>query len=355
MKSIQVALVGLNNSGKTTVVNKLQQKKELETEKFTIHSFKEGGNLVYLADTPYNMEEPKEMIALLKESDACVLCVSAVDGVNPKLGELILLLNFLAIKRGVVAITKTDSSTPDEVESLKMKLKAVLKDTHLKDAPIIGTSSITDEGFTELREEMVKLNPLGRDENAKFKMPIETAKEVKSGLTTLFGIIESGSVKKYDKLFVMPWGKEFIVQEINLHGEVVENAKAGDRVGIFFKGLYPWDVQTGDVLTIEGLLEKSKKLKLEFEITNFFKDELRAGSEVKLNVGMQTFTVTITKLQKDGSDIESAKSGEKVIIETESKLPFAFEKGQRCVIINPEAHWRSIKVVGFGKVLEGAA
>ncbi len=353
MKTLQIAFIGLNNSGKTTIVKKLQQKVELEAEKFNIYSFKQGDALVYLSDTPYNMEEPKEMIALLKEADACLFCISAVDGINPKLGELILLLNFLDIQKGVIAITKTDSSTPDEVESLKTKIKAVLKDSTLKDVPIIGTSSITDEGFTELREELVKLEPKQRDENAQFKMPIEIAKEIKSGLTTIFGIINSGKLKKYDKTVVMPWGKEFIVQEIQLHGEVVENAKAGDRVGVFFKGLYPWDVQTGDILTIEGLFQKSKKLKLEFEVTNFFKDELRTDSEVKLNIGLQTFPVTILKITKDGSEVSSAKPGEKVELQIESKLPFAFEKNQRCVIVNPEAHWRSIKVVGFGKVLEG--
>ncbi len=353
MKSIQVALIGLDNSGKTTIVGKLQQKKELETEKFSVYSFKEGSSLVYLTDTPYNMDEPKEMIALLKESDACVLCVSAVDGVNPKLGELVLLLKFLDVKNGVIVITKTDSSTVDEVESLKKKLKAVLIETNLKDAPIIGISSITDEGFTELREELVKLNPVSRDESGEFAMPIEVAKEIKSGLTTLFGIISSGKVKKYDKLFIMPWGKEFVVQEISLHGEVVEEAKAGDRVGISLKGLYPWDVQTGDILTVEGSFEKSKKLKVEIEINKFFKDELRSGSEVKLNIGIQTFPVSIVKLFKDGSSVDSGKPGEKIEIEVESKLPFAFKKGQLCIMIHPEAHWRSIKVVGHGKVLEG--
>ena len=353
MKSLQVAFIGLNNSGKTTVASKLQQKKELETEKFTIYSFKEGDKLVYLADTPYNLDEPKEMIALLRESDGCVFCVSAVDGISPKLGELILLLNFLDIKKGVIAITKTDSSTPDEVESLRTKLRAVLKDSNLSDAPIIGVSSITDEGFTELREELIKFEPEKRDESAQFKMPVETAKEIKSGLTTIFGIISSGKLKKYDKVVLMPWGKEFIVQEINLHGEIIESAKAGDRVAVSFKGLYPWDVQTGDVLTAGGLLEKSKKIKLEFEVTNFFKDELHIDSEVKLNIGNQTFSVVINKISREGNDVPFAKAGEKIIIEVESKLPFAFERGQRCVIINPEAHWRSIKVVGQGKILEG--
>jgi len=353
MKSLQITLIGLNNSGKTTVATKLQQKKELETEKFTVYSFKEGDTLVYLADAPYNLNEPKEMIALLKESDGCIFCISAVDGISPKLGELILLLNFLDVKKGAVAITKTDSSTLDEVESLKKKLKAVLKDSNLKDAPIIGVSSITDEGFTELREELIKFEPKQRDENAKFKMPVETAKEVKNGLTAIFGVISSGKLKKYDKVVFMPWGKEFIVQEVNLHGEVVETAKAGDRVAVSFKGLFPWDVQTGDVLTVENLLEKSKKIKLEFEVTNFFKDELRADSEVELNIGNQTFSVVITKISKEGTNVPSAKAGEKVELEIESKLPFAFEKGQKCVIINPNAHWRSIKIVGQGKILEG--
>ncbi|MCD6547048.1 MAG: hypothetical protein J7K22_00680 [Nanoarchaeota archaeon] len=352
MKALQIALIGLNNSGKTTVANKLQQKKELETEKFTIYSFKQGDTLVYLSDTPYNMDEPKEMIALLKEADACLFCISAVDGINPKLGELILLLNFLNISNGVIAITKTDSSTTDEVESLKNKLKAVLVDSNLKDVPMIGVSSITDDGFAELREELIKLNPRERKGDT-LMLPIETAKEIKSGLTTVFGIIESGKIKKYDKTVIMPWGKEFVVQEVNLHGEVVEEAKAGDRVAVSYKGLYPWDVQTGDVITVEGNLNKAKKLKIELEITKFFKDELRKDSEILLNIGLQTLKVNVLNILKDGSEVDSAKPGEKVQLQVESKLPFAFVKNQPCVVINPEAHWRSIKIVGNGIVLEG--
>lgn len=351
MKALQIALVGLNNSGKSTVTKKLQQKKELESEKFSIYSFKQGDSLVYLADTPYNMDAPKEMIGLIKESDACLLCVSAVDGVNQKLGELIILLNSLNIKKGIVAITKTDSSTSDEVEALKSKLNALLNESSLKGVQIIGVSSIIDEGFAELREALIGLSPKEYDNSAKFKMAVEIAKEVKSGLTTIFGVIQSGKIRKYDKVVIMPWNKEFVVQEINLHGEIVEEAKAGDRVGIFFKGLYPWDVQMGDIVTVENNLEKSKELRVEIEIVKFFRDELKSENEVMLNIGVQTFPITILKIFKDGAEVQSAKGGEKVELVCKSKLPFAFEKGQECAVINPDAHWRSIKVVGSGKVL----
>lgn len=353
MKSLQIATIGLSGSGKTVLVNKIQQKKELEDEKFNVYSFKQGDSLVYLSDTQYNLSEPKNMLTLLKEADACLLCVSATEGINPKFGELVLLLNFLDIQNGIIAITKTDSSSADEVESLKAKLKVIFADSNLKNAPMIGTSSITDEGFEEVKSALVNLPNKQRDASAKFKMPIEIAKEVKSGFTTIYGVIESGSLKKYDKTWMMPWGKEFIVQEISLHGEISETAKAGDRVGIFFKGLYPWDVQTGDTVTIEGNLEKSKKVKFEFEISKFFKDELRVGTDLFLNIGSQTQNCSISSITKQGSEAQALASGEKGEIIVESKLPFAFEKNQRCVVIHPEAHWRTIKVVGFGFIKEG--
>ena len=351
MKALQIALVGINNSGKSTVVEKLQQKKELESEKFSVYSFKQGDSLIYLADTPYNMDAPKEMVGLIKEADGCLICVSAVEGVNQKFGELIILLNSLKVNQAVVAITKTDSSTSDEVDALKNKLNLLFNESSFKGAQIIGVSSIMDEGFTELRESLIKLAPKNYNATAKFKMAVEVAKELKSGLTTIFGVIQSGTIKKYDKVIVMPWGKEFVVQEISLHGEIVENAKAGDRVGLFFKGLYPWDVQMGDIVTVENNTEKSKDLIIDFKIVQFFKDELKNGNEVMLNIGVQTFPVSISKILKDGNEVQSAKGGDKVEIVCKSKLPFAFEKNQDCVIINPEAHWRSIKVVGSGKVL----
>ncbi len=349
MKAVQISIVGLKNSGKTTIAEKLKQKKEIEKEKFDLYSFKQGASLVYLTDTPYNIDEPKEMIALMKEADACLFCISAIDAINQKLGELILLLKYSNIKKGVIAITKTDSSTPDEVESLKKKIKAILAESKLKEAPIVEVSSITKEGFDELRENLVQIEPEER-KGDKLKMPVECAEEEKKEHITLYGIINSGTIKKYDQIRMMPWGKEFVVQELKLHGEVVEEVESGNRVGVLLKGLYPWDVQMGDWITEEGVFEKGKKLKIELEITNFFKDKLRTGSECRLNIGMQTFPVNINKIIKDGSEINEAEPGQKVEVELESKLPFAFKKEQNCILFHPEAHWQSIRTVGSGVV-----
>ncbi len=351
MKALQIAIVGLKNSGKTTIAEKLKQKKEIENEKFDIYSFKQGASLIYLSDTPYNIDEPKEMIAFMKQADACVFCISAIDSIDQKLGELILLMNYSNVDKGIIAITKTDSSTPQDIESLKNKIKAVLTESKIKEASIVETSSITNEGFDELKEEIMNIEPKER-KGEKFEMPVECAKEVNREITNVFGIINSGKVKKYDKVNLMPWGKEFIVQELNLHGEIVEEVESGNRVGISFKGLYPWDVQMGDWISEENVFEKGKKLKIELDITNFFKDKLRANSECRLNIGLQTFPVTINKISKDGSEINEAEPGQKVEVEVESKLPFAFKKDYGCILLNPEAHWQSIRTVGAGIVKE---
>ncbi|HDQ60061.1 MAG TPA: hypothetical protein ENN30_02605 [Candidatus Woesearchaeota archaeon] len=107
-------------------------------------------------------------------------------------------------------------------------------------------------------------------------------------------------------------------------------------------------------MSAEGLLEKAKKVKCEIEISKFFKDKFRKDSEVLLNIGLQTLSVTVGSLTKGGSDISESESGDKVIAEFETKIPFAIRKGTTAIVYNPEAHWKSIKIVGNGKVLEGS-
>lgn len=354
MKAIQACVLGLSGSGKTTLVRKLQQKKEIEGENYAVFSFKQGDSLVYLADTPHNPDNIKMRMALLNESDVCLLCVDATQVITPKFGEIVLLMNYSACRGGVVVITKTDLTTPDVVETLKRQVNAILAESSLKGAEIIPVSSETEDGIAELREELIRLEPKPRETSGAFKLPIESPQEIKSEFTAINGIIERGNLKKYDKTVMMPWGKEFIVQEIRLHGQVVETAKAGDRVAVVYKGLNKWDVQTGDIVCTEGSITKAKKLKCEIEISKFFKDELRKDTEVQLNIGLQTLPVSVSTIIKDGAEVGSITTGNKAVIIFETKIPFAFEKNQSAIVYNPEAHWRSIKVVGAGKVLEGS-
>jgi len=353
MKTLQIAILGLKGSGKTSLVKKLQQKVEYETEDLSLYSFKSGDTLIYLSDAPYDISKIKPVMAIMHEADAHILCISATEGINQALGELILLMNFSNCQNGVVALTKVDSVDPDVIDTLKSKIKGILSQTPMKNFSIITTSDITEEGLTELREALISFNPIQRDTSSNFKMSVELAQEVKAGLTSVLGVIEKGTTKKYHKVSILPWGKEFVVQEVNVNGEIKETAKAGDRVSLLFKGLYPWDVQMGDIITDGNFIKKSKKVRINFTVSSFYKDELRNGGEVDINIGLRTNNAIITSISKGNSNVESAKSGEEVIIDLESKLPFAFEEGQTCVIINPSANWKSIKVAGSGKVKEG--
>lgn len=350
MKTLNIAVTGLKGSGKTSVVQKIQQRTELETEQINVYSYKTGDTLVYLSDTFYDINKIKSALAALNQADACLVCVSAIDNVSQAFGELVLLLSFSHVQTGIIAITKTDSADSDQIAAIKAKLKAVFSQTHLKDMQMIETSTLTDEGFVDVSQELAKLTPKHRDKNGPIKMPIDSSKEIKSGVTTVTGVIERGSIKKYDKVVLMPWGKEFIAQEIQMHGEVIGKAEAGSRCAVSFKGLYPWDVQVGDVIAAENTIKKGKSLLIEFHVSPFFKDELRPEMEIELNIGMQTSPVIIKSLKKDGADVQKLASGEKGEIIVESKLPLAFEENQECIIINSQAHWRSIKVAGNGKV-----
>mgnify|MGYP001569977870 CR=1 FL=1 len=92
---------------------------------------------------------------------------------------------------------------------------------------------------------------------------------------------------------------------------------------------------------------------VDFHITNFFKDELKKDQEVELNIGLQTLPVIVKKISKSGHELTSVKPGEAVEVEFESKIPFAYQHNQTCIVINSQAHWRSIKVVGNGIIKQG--
>ena len=94
MNSLLVSVIGPYKSGKTTLVNKLQQRRGMEGD-VSFFSFKYAGKNINLIDTPGDMDAPTLVASVIGISDAIVLCMSPDIGINFQLGELVILATTL--------------------------------------------------------------------------------------------------------------------------------------------------------------------------------------------------------------------------------------------------------------------
>ncbi len=72
-----------------------------------------SGRRLSVVDVPGHERFVRTMVAGATGIDLFLLCVAADDGVMPQTREHIAVLRALGVKRGVVAITKSDLSRPE--------------------------------------------------------------------------------------------------------------------------------------------------------------------------------------------------------------------------------------------------
>ena len=343
-----VGVIGLKEVGKTELIKKIAPNEISKTDLFSISLLKHGNNKAYIIGSTYDRDDLTRTLNVIKMSNSCMICIPGNAEVNQFFGELILLAQYSDIKDGIIVITMSDSSTEEEINSLKKKLKAILANTKFKDSKIVVTSSITEEGIDELREEIMNLKDVEPKEELDFE--IDSAREIKKDLTNVYGFLKGGKVKVHDQIKIMPWGKEFIVQSLELENETIEEINSPERLGIGFKGLFTWDVKIGDIICNDGY-QKLKEFKVNANLVPFYKDKLSKDAEVILNVGLQTMKVRIEKIIQNGNEVESFENGEAELYIKSEKLPFALKNNMSVIIINPDANWRTIKFAAHGKII----
>ncbi|MCW1299667.1 MAG: GTP-binding protein, partial [Candidatus Parvarchaeum sp.] len=148
MNSLTVSVIGPYRSGKSTLVNKLQQRKGAE-EDVSFFFFKYGGKNVTLIDTPGDMDNPITLASVLTLSDAIIFCVSPENGVNLQVGEQIIMASSIGIKQGLICITKADISTAADIEKLEKQLSAIIKGTSMENFEIMVVDINNDQSMAD--------------------------------------------------------------------------------------------------------------------------------------------------------------------------------------------------------------
>ncbi len=214
--------------------------------------------------------------------------IVAFSQMTRELGETILMLDLMGVKAGI-AIT-TSYATPDQIRS-------IIKNT------AINSFNVEPNNPGMILELLKSINPK-RDNASAPVVVVDHSFSVKGVGEVVLGFVKQGTVRKYDKLNLLPAGKEVIVRSIQIQDEDWETADAGTRVGLAIKGATVEELGRGSVLTTSTEIKADSKLKVSFHKSNFYAEEVKEGS-FHATIGMQTTPVTISEISNDFIVIDS--------------------------------------------------
>ncbi len=276
-KSVIVGTAGHIDHGKSALVEALTgtHPDRLEEEKrrgITIDLgfafLEEDGVRFGFVDVPGHERFVSNMLAGAAGLDLVLLVIAADESIKPQTREHFDICRLLGVKRGVVALTKSDLVDTDTAGLVRLEVEEYLRGTFLQDAPIVSVSARTRAGLPELKRELhgVALDVRGKDAAHHFRLPIDRAFPIKGFGSVVTGTLISGSVCGGDEVELLPECKLLRVRGVQSGGKAVESATAGQRTAVNLAGIEHTALKRGMVLAAPGKFRGTRRIDTRLEL-----------------------------------------------------------------------------------------
>jgi len=214
-------------------------------------------------DCPGHADYVKNMITGAAQMDGAILVVSAADGPMPQTREHILLARQVGVPYIVVFLNKVDIvDDPELLELVEMEVRDLLNEYEFPgdDIPIIPGSALKAlEGDPAEAENIMKLMEAidsyiptpERDIEKPFLMPVEDVFTITGRGTVVTGRVERGKVKVGEEVEIICMQDETrktVVTGLEMFRKLLDEAQAGDNIGVLLRGIGRDEVQRGQVL-----------------------------------------------------------------------------------------------------------
>ncbi|WP_445476398.1 translation elongation factor EF-1 subunit alpha [Methanococcoides methylutens] len=230
-----------------------------------------------VVDCPGHRDFVKNMITGASQADAAVLVVAAPDGVMAQTKEHVFLSRTLGINQLIVAVNKMDAAeySEDRYNEVKKEVSQLLGMVGFKadEVPFVPTSAFEGDNITKSSENtpwykgpslldcLNELKEPEKPDTLPLRIPVQDAYTISGIGTVPVGRVETGVMKKGQKVTFMPSGATGEVKSIEMHHEEVDQAVPGDNIGWNVRGIGKNDVRRGDVC---GPAEKPPSVADEF-------------------------------------------------------------------------------------------
>ncbi len=302
-------------------------------------------------DCPGHADYVKNMITGAAQMDGAILVVSAADGPMPQTREHILLARQVGVKYIVVYLNKCDMvDDPELLELVEMEVRDLLTEYGFPgdEIPIIKGSSLkvlestsTDPNAPEyacMKELMDAVDSYiptpERPVDQPFLMPVEDVFTITGRGTVATGRVERGTVKLQDEVEIVgikPVSKS-VVTGVEMFRKLLDQAEAGDNIGVLLRGIDRKDIERGQVLAKPGTIHPHTKFTSQVYVLT--KEE--GGRHTPFFDGYRPQfyfrTTDVTGVIKLPAGTEMVMPGDNVDMEIELITPIAIEKGLRFAI-----------------------
>ena len=307
-------------------------------------------------DCPGHADYVKNMITGAAQMDGAILVVSAADGPMPQTREHILLARQVGVPYIVVFMNKVDQvDDPELLDLVEMEVRELLSSYEFPgdDIPIIKGSALRaleaiQSGATNLREndackclfELMDavdayIPTPERAVDRPFLMPVEDVFTITGRGTVATGRVERGTVKVQDTIEIVGLvekPRSTVVTGVEMFRKQLDQALAGDNIGVLLRGVQRADIERGQVLAKPGSIHPHTHYKSEVYVLT----ATEGGRHTPFFPGYRPQfyfrTTDVTGVITLPEGVEMVMPGDNIQMEIKLITPIAIEEGLRFAI-----------------------
>nr|YP_010700269.1 translation elongation factor EF-Tu [Euglena undulata]WCH63413.1 translation elongation factor EF-Tu [Euglena undulata] len=312
-------------------------------------------------DCPGHADYVKNMITGAAQMDGAILVVSGADGPMPQTKEHILLAKQVGVPNIVVFLNKEDQVDDKELlELVELEVRETLNNYEFPgdEIPIVsGSALLSVEALTQnpkinrgenkwvdkildLMDQVDTYIPTPiRDTDKDFLMAVEDVFSITGRGTVATGRVERGTVKVGEtvELVGLKNTRTTTVTGLEMFQKSLDEALAGDNVGILLRGIQKADIERGMVISKPGTINPHTNFDSQVYIltkeeggrhTPFFE-----GYRPQFYVRTTDVTGKIESFRSDNdTPAQMVMPGDRIKMQVELIQPIAIEIGMRFAI-----------------------
>ncbi|NBO23656.1 MAG: elongation factor Tu [Chlamydiae bacterium] len=297
-------------------------------------------------DCPGHADYVKNMVTGAAQMDGAILVVAATDGPMPQTKEHVLLARQVGVPAIVVFLNKMDmigAGDEELVDLVEMEITDLLESKGYKNPRIVRGSALKAlendpkyvQSINELMEAVDESIPSPtREVDKPFLMPIEDVFSISGRGTVATGRVEKGIVRINDKLQMIGLRetRDTVVTGLEMFNKLLDEARAGENVGILLRGVDKKDIERGMVLAAPGTCTPHTK----FRATVYVLKKEEGGRHKPFFTGYrpQFFfrTTDVTGTVTLNAGVEMVMPGDNIEFGVELLSPIAMEEGMKFAI-----------------------
>jgi selenocysteine-specific elongation factor len=291
------------------------------------------GEEVGIVDVPGHRDFIENMLAGIGGIDAALLVIAADEGIMPQTKEHLAILDLLQIPSGIIVLTKIDLvADKDWLDLVETDIRNAVKDTVLRDAPIVRVSARTRaglDGLTATLSEVLRERPIRLD-FGRPRLPIDRVFTMSGFGTVVTGTLSDGQLEVGDDIQILPSGLTGRIRGLQTHKKKEGKAVPGSRTAVNVSGISTEQIRRGEVLTRQGQYQSTRRLDARLRLLKDASSPLKHSSEVKVFIGTSETIANLRLL-----DTEELPPGQEGWIQLELRDPIVAVRGDRYILRRP--------------------